>query len=234
MKQASNVVTENADDRPETGGSLGRRDTGTAPKAAPPGVLMHLVAEGLTGNGYEVSRPGGEDGRCLSVTSPAARCALTVDDWGCVTCEWTLAAGSVVDPLELADLAYALLTGRLGLGRWDSDGGGRADLTLKGRVGRELQARGVRAELEVYPDELAFEASAAIVATAPGTGLEAEVRVTDDGWLFWERDYAEEEAAASEEYYLTGITDPGKVAADIVAAVTLALSLGLPSQASQR
>jgi hypothetical protein len=169
------------------------------------------------------------------IACPVARCALTVEDWGSVTWEWSPAAGNAVDPLGLADVACALLTGCAGLSRWQSDGGGRADLTVKGRVGRELQARGLQVALEVYPDELSFEAHAAIVASAPGTGQAAEVRVTDDGWLSWERDCAAEEAAICwQPDHTAWIADPGKVAGDIVAAVTLALSQSLPSQAGRQ
>ncbi|HEY2577311.1 MAG TPA: hypothetical protein VGI74_13480 [Streptosporangiaceae bacterium] len=206
-----------------------------AEKTDTPGELMRLVAGGLAGNGYEASLPECDDGRCLSIASPAAQCALTVDDWGSVVLEWNPVAGSAVDPLEVADLASALLTGRAGLGQWESDGDSRPDLTLKGRVGRELRARGLQAELEVYPDEMAFEAHIEIVASDPGTDPDAEVRVADDGWLSWERDYGAEEAAICwEPGRATWIADPGKVAGDIVAAVTLALSHGLPSQADQQ
>jgi hypothetical protein len=196
---------------------------------------MHLVADGLAGNGFEVGLPECGDGGCLSIASPAARCALTVDDWGSVVLDWNPVAGSAVDPLELAEVASALLTGRAALSRWQGDCGGRADLTLKGRVGRELQARGLQVELEVYPDELAFDAHTEIVATAPGTGPDAEVRVSDDGRLSWECDYATAEAAVCREPdHTTWIADPGKVADDIVAAVTVALSQGLPGPAGRR
>jgi hypothetical protein len=201
---------------------------------AQPGALMHLVAEGLAGNGYQAGLPGFAEGRRLSIASPAARCALAVEDCGSVVLDWNPVAGSAVDPLDLADVASVLLTGRAGLSHWHGDGGGRADLTLKGRVGRELQARGLQVGLEVYPDELAFEAHTAIVASAPGTGLDAAVRVSDDGRLSWERDYGAEAAAICWEEFTTWIADLGKVASDIVAAVTLALSRGLPSPAGQQ
>jgi hypothetical protein len=196
------------------------------------GVLMHLVADGLAGKGYEVGLPEFDDERRLSVASPVARCALTVEDSGAVVCDWKPAAGSAIDPLALADLTSALLTGqagRAGQARWESDDADRADLTLKGRVGRELQARGLRVGLEVYPDELAFEAHTAIVASAPDDDEDAEVRVTDDGRLSWERDYAQAPAAGWEPECTTWITDPAKVADEIVTAVTLALSQPLPS-----
>src|ERR1700735_126625 len=112
-----------------------------AKTTGPPGALMRLVADGLGGNGVMVSRPGSRDGSRLSIACPAARCALTVEDWGSVIWEWSPAAGHAVDPLRLAGLACALLTGRVGLSRWESDGAGRADLTAKGRVGRELRER---------------------------------------------------------------------------------------------
>src|SRR5579863_2282700 len=182
-----------------------------------PGVLMHLVAGGLAGNGFELGLPESGDGRLLSIATPAAQCALAVEDSGSVAFDWNPVAGSAVDPLALADVSSALLTGQAGQSRWESDCGERSDLTLKGRVGRELQARGLRVGLEVYPDELSFEAHTAIVATAPGTSLDAEVRVSDDGQLNWQRDYGAQAAAISWEECTTWIADPGKVAADIVA-----------------
>src|SRR5580693_4337446 len=100
-----------------------------AESAGEPGALMYLVADGLAGNGFEVGLPEFKDGRRLSVACPVAQCALTVEDWGSVAWEWNPVAGSAVDPLELADVACALLTGRAGLPRWEGDCGGRADLT---------------------------------------------------------------------------------------------------------
>jgi hypothetical protein len=207
----------------------------SAERTGTPGGLMRLVAEGLTGNDFKVGPPERDDERCLSIDIPAAHCALTVEDWGSVVLDWDPAAGSAVDPLELADLASALLTGRPGPGRWEGDSGDRTNLTLKGRVGRELQARGLHVELEVYPDDEAFEAGTEIVASAPSACLDAEVRVDDHGRLGWERDYGTEEAAICPELdNATWLADPGKVASDIVAAVTLALSHGLPSHAGQQ
>jgi hypothetical protein len=212
---------------------MSQASTHVADTADTPGALMHLVAAGLTGNGFRVGLPQPGAGRRLSIACPAARCILTVEDWGAVVAEWSPAASSVIDPLELADLASALLTGRAGLARWQDDCRDRTDLSLKAKVGRELRARGLLAGLEVWPDELSFEAHTAVVATAPGT--DAEVRVTDDGWLSWERDYAAEEAACRwQPECATWIADPGKVAADVIAAVTLALSQNLPGQAGQR
>jgi hypothetical protein len=201
---------------------------------AQPGELMRLVAGGLAGNGHEVALPRFDDGRRLSVTSPAARCALAVEDCGSVVLDWNPVVGSAVDPLVLANVASALLTGQAGPSQWQGHDSSRADLTLKGKVGQELQARGLPVTLEVYTDEVAFEASAAILATAPQASLDAEVRVTDDGWLCWEGDYGVEEAAVCWEEGTTWITDPGKVAAGIVAAINLALSQGLPGQAARR
>jgi hypothetical protein len=214
--------------------NVSQASTADAEIAGEPGELMHLVANGLSGNGFNVGLPVAGNGRCLSIACPVAQCALTVEDGGSIVWEWNPVAGSAVDPLELADVASALLTGRTGLSRWEGECGGRADLTLKGRVGRELRARGLQVGLEVYPDELSFEAHAAIVASAPGTDLDAEVRVTDDGWLSWEHDYAADEAAICPGPDRTAwIADPVKVAGDIVAAVTLALSQSLPSRAGQ-
>jgi hypothetical protein len=206
-----------------------------AERTGTPSGLIRLVADGLTGNDFKVGPPERDDEHCLSIDIPAGHCALTVEDWGSVVLDWDPAAGSAVDPLELADLASALLTGRPGPGRWEGNSSDRPNLTLKGRVGRELQARGLHVELEVYPDDEIFEAGTVIVASAPSTCLDAEVRLDDYGRLGWERDYGTEEAAIRPEPDSAAwLADPVKVAGDIVAAVTLALSHGLPSQADQQ
>jgi hypothetical protein len=194
--------------------------------AGQPGELMHLVADGLVGNGFPVGLPEFDDGRRLSITSPVARCALSVEDCGAVVCDWNPVAGSSVDPLDLAHVASALLTGREGQTGWVGDGR-RSDLTLKGKVGQELRARGLRVDLEVYPDDMSLEAHTAIVASAPEGSGDGQVRVSDDGRMSWERDYGAALADMDPDPDCTaGILSLGEVAAGIVAALTLALSQG--------
>jgi hypothetical protein len=140
-----------------------------------------------------------------------------------------------VDPKLLADLACTLLIGRAGEQPRQGDGYGRQRVTLKGIVGRELTARGLQVGLEVTKDPMFFEAQTAIVVTRPGSGQNAEVRVTDDGYLTWERNYWDEAAATTgEPEHATQITSPKELAADIVATISMAMSLILAGQPSQQ
>jgi hypothetical protein len=182
-----------------------------------PGDLLSLVMDGLASVGLDVQR--GEGSR-LAIAWPGARCQLAVSDWG--TAEWEFWPQSPVgtDPALAADAATALLTGREGpfprlAARYGSG-------TFKGAVGRELRARGLEVTLAVYADEVGFDAFAEVVATAPGGGDEAQVRVADDGGLTWIRDYQAE--AASPAPGPGRAPDPAGVAAAVVEAVTRAMA----------
>jgi hypothetical protein len=196
-----------------------------------PGELMHRVADGLARNGFSIGFPECHDSRRLVITCPAAHCTLTVEGFGLVAWEWHPAAAGSTDPQQLADVASTLLTGQGGPGPRRGDGCEQPGLTLKGKVGRELAARGLTVELEVYPDEVAFDAQTAIAITAPG-GKDAEVRVTDYGCLSWEYDsWAEAAALTWEPCSASQIADPQTLAEEIVAAVTQALAVASPGLA---
>jgi hypothetical protein len=199
-----------------------------------PGELMHRVAEGLAREGLSVSYPEWRDARRLMITCPAARCTLAVEDCGQVTWEWHPASAGGTDPKQLADIASTLLTGQGGPYPRRDNGYERPELTLKGVVGRELAARGMAVDLEVYLDEVVFDAQAGIVITAPGGG-EAEVRVTDNGCLSWERDYWPEAVGITWEPSCTSqIADPQGLADVIVTAVTQAMVVAVPGPAGTR
>ena len=205
-----------------------------AERPATPGELMHRVAEELARNGVGVSYPEWHDARRLVITCPAARCTLAVEDCGLVTWEWHPASAGRTDPKQLADMASTLLTGQSGPHPRRGDGYKRPELTLKGVVGRELAARGLTVDLEVYLDEVVFDAQAGIVVTASG-GVDAEVRVTDNGCLSWERDYWPEAAGITWEPSCTGqIADPQGLVEDIVTAVTQAIAVAVPPLSGTR
>jgi hypothetical protein len=203
--------------------------SGSTAERARPGELMRLVASGLTRNGFDIHPPECEDGGRLLIGCQGARCALAVNDWGFAEWECHPQADCVPDPKQIADLVTTLLTGGAGDYPRQGDGYDCAGITLKGIVGRELQARGLEVELEVAEDAMFFNAYAEVVATSPGTGEGAEVRVSDDGSVTWERDYAGDAAVLTGEPGYTGCrTDPAAVAGGIVAVVTQVLSQGLP------
>ena len=209
---------------------MSQTTTCPAEAAGQPGVLLHLVAAGLirSGAGVGLVPLPVADEPCVPITCPHARCTLTVHDGGQIIWQWRPAAGGRVDPKQLADVACALLTGQAGEQPRLGDGYGRRTVTLKGAVGRELAARGLVVDLELYPDPVFYDVCAAIVVTSPGSDP-AEVRVTDDGCLSWERDY---EAAgtlpAGEPGCPARDVGLGELAADIVTRITAALSVAGP------
>jgi hypothetical protein len=157
-----------------------------------------------------------------------------VEDCGLITWEWHPAAAGGADPKQLADVASTLLTGQSVVYPRRGDSYGRPELTLKGIVGRELAARGLAVDLEVYRDEAYFDAHAAIVVTT-SSDSGAEVRITDNGCLSWERDYWPEAAAITWEPDCTvQIADPPGLAAGIVTAITQAMTVALPGTAGPR
>ncbi len=199
---------------------------------AQPGELMRLVADGLMVNGFNVRLPDRE-GRCsVTISSLGARCKLSVSDFGYV--EWGCSpwASDEADPKRIADLATTLLTGQGGDYPRQGSGYERPGITLKGIVGLEVRARGLKVDLEVYEYADFYDAVAEIVVTNSGAEELAWVRVTDDGAVTWQRDYWPEAAAITWEPEYSGeITDPGKVADSIVDTITRAISLSLAAAA---
>jgi len=187
-----------------------------------PGELLRLVADGLTGGGFDV-RPPEHDGSCrMTIACAGARCTLAVSDWGCAEWEYFPWSSDDADPKLAADLATTLLTGRAGGFPRLGSGYEREGIAFKGIVGLELKARG----LEVYSDEDYFDAHAEIVVTSPGSqDDDATVCVTDDGCLTWTRDYWAEAATIVFEPGSCGwIADPASVAAAVVQTITRAMS----------
>jgi hypothetical protein len=200
---------------------------------AAPGGLLRLVADGLAGAGLDVRVPGDEDGCRLDIVLPGARCTLAVGDCGSAEWEYCPWSPGDADPDLTADLATALLTGRTGPQPRLGSGRQRENVTFKGIVGLELQARGLEVEMAVYCDETAFDTFAEIIATVPGPGDDGQVCVTDDGGLTWTRDYWAETAIASGPESCRQAADPASVAGSVVEAVTRAASLLCPAEAGR-
>lgn len=191
-----------------------------------PGELMRLVAAGLTSDGFEVRLPEYEDGCRLGIGCHGARCTLSVSDFGHAEWEWSPWASGEAEPKQIADLATALLTGRVpDYCPRQGSGYGRPGITFKGIVGMELRARGFGVELQVFEDEDYLDAHAEIMVTSPDTGEGAKVTVADDGSVTWSRDYWAEAATVIWEPQFCGwIAEPAKLAATSVAAITPATS----------
>ena len=160
----------------------------------------------------------------MTIACEGARCTLAVTDWGDAEWECSPQAGGDADPMQIADLATTLLTGRAGEFPRLGSGYEREGITFKGIVGLELTARGLDVDLEVYADEDYFDAHAEIVVTSPGSQDDAKVCITDDGCLTWTRDYwAEAAIIVFEPEFCGWIAEPAKVAAAVVETVTPAM-----------
>lgn len=193
-----------------------------------PGELLRLVADGLAGSGLDIRLPEHAEGSQLSIVCGAGQCAVSVSDWG--SAEWEYCPGPDADPGLAADLAATLLTGRAGKHPRGGRGHERGGITFKGIAGRELKARGLDVKLAVYADEDYFEAPAEIVVTSPGSGDDAKVYITDDGWLTWTRDYWPESAAVLAGPQSCGqLADPASVAASVTQTITRAMSCLRPA-----
>ncbi len=160
------------------------------------GGLLAMVAGELPGHGVEV-RPAGLGS--LAVTVPGgAGSVLTVSESASVEWECRVPGGAADAAVILADLAACLLGGG------DSDPGppggpGAGGLSLKGRAGLGLRRRGLAAALAVYEDDEMLEVAGEVVVTCPAARNHAQVRISDDGALVWERDFWPDYAAITWE-----------------------------------
>jgi hypothetical protein len=163
-----------------------------------PGAPMRAMAEMLAGRGFDVYGPELEESRLLTVTNAKrARCEIGVEDNERVSWEYFPWTGADTQPAEIAGMALRILGA-------DTDDSAEQyahfhkGATLKGAVAREIQARGLEADMEVYEDQLFYDVVAEVVLTNPAKPERGLVRVTDDGTVLWEYDYGEmpERAAA--------------------------------------
>jgi hypothetical protein len=196
---------------------------------AAPGELLYLVADGLADSGLDVRPSGREEGCHLAIAWPGAQCSLAVGDCGHAEWDYCPLSPQDADPDLIADLATALLVGSTGPQPRLGSGHQRGNITFKGIVGLELKARGLDVELGVFTDEDVFDVFAEIIATVPGAGDQAEVRVTDDGSLTWIHDYRAAAAPLREGESCGRIADPAGVAGSVVGAVTRAMSCLRPA-----
>lgn len=121
-----------------------------------------------------------------------ARSEITAEDCGYVTWDYWPWSGSGTPPADVAGLVLAVLgaqsAGAHPAGPAPAAPGPAAAcaLTLKGAVGQALRAHGLDVTMAIYPDDLAFDVTAEIVAANPAVPSCGRVRVTDDGCITWE------------------------------------------------
>jgi hypothetical protein len=198
---------------------------------AGPGELIRLVADALAGAGLEVRLSGTEEAAQLDITCQAGQCSLSVNDWAYADLDYSPRSRDEADPSLIAGMAAALLTGRAEQVPRPAAICRRDRITFKGIVGRELKALGLDVGLEVYADEDCFDVAAEIVITVPGSSEGAQVRVTDDGCLTWTRDYwGQTVEIVSGPDSCGQLTNPGTVAASVVATITQAIPCLCPAR----
>ncbi len=152
-----------------------------------PGAAMRAVAARLAAHGFDVRGPAWAEGRRLMVTNLAgATCDVTAEDDGPVTWEYARGASEGADPGRLAGLVMRLLTGDNASRRRSRVD--RRDLTagLQSTVGRELKAKGLDVDLDIYADHASLEVIAEIVVTNPAQPERGRVRIGDELGLEWE------------------------------------------------
>jgi len=198
--------------------------------ARQPGGLMHMVAEGLSAQGFKITYPEFDYERCLTfVGLDGVSSSVTVSDNGRV--EWEC-FGRAADPGKIADLAATLLAGRsVDCPRWD-DTTLAPDVPFKGIVGRQLKASGLDVCLQVYEDQDFYDVLAEIVVTDPDARDYATVRVADDGAVTWQRDFWPEAVTITWHDEPPPTENAENIARSIVDAVTLAVSRAISPYAA--
>jgi hypothetical protein len=196
---------------------------------------MRLAGRELARRGLSVLYPEREEARHLTLTSDAGmRSALCVMDNGTVRWEWPGPEDRAPDPRQVTGVVTGLLTGHSP----DYQDAGPAysgeDLTLKGIVGLELRARGLDVALEVYADDEFLDVDARIAVTSPPAGTDAQVRVSDDGSIRWDRCYGVSEYAVVtwEPEYSVSLRCEA-IARDVAGKVTQAMLRPVPDQADR-
>lgn len=149
------------------------------------GTAMRMVAERLTANGVAIRMPDYADSRRLNIVNARrARSEIIAEDCGYVVWDYWPWSGAHSDPADITSLVLRVL----GADHYATTRNISAQpaLKLKGIVGRDLAARGLRVSLEVFEDLVAFDVVAEISVTNPARPERGRVCITDEGSVMWE------------------------------------------------
>jgi hypothetical protein len=166
-------------------------DRGSADEGQEPAVPLRVVAQILTERGLDVRRPEHDKSRRLTVTDArSTRCEIDVYDDDGIRWKYFPSAGGSAEPTEISSVVRRVLDANK-----SSPAGADARVrrmdTLKGAVAREMNACGLKADLEIYEDHERYEVVAEVVLANPARPERGVVRVADDGVIRWEYDYGE-------------------------------------------
>ena len=149
------------------------------------GILMRLVAAGLSADRQRDVALRAEDDRSLTVTGPGgSRCLLTTDDDGMVMAEAWPGTDGPADPAVIAAMIMRILDGDQE--NWHPDWPADSRLPLNSLVGRALSNSGLEVSMVVYEDPPNYEVFADVVVISPGRPEHGKIRLNDDGVLDWE------------------------------------------------
>jgi hypothetical protein len=161
-------------------------DDNASAREGEPRATMHTVAGKLTALGFDAREPDQAESRRLTIINPkCSRCELSVQDDGSVMCDYWPLHGADTGPTEITRLVMTML-GAGNVSSSEPDTGVTQGLTLKGAVGRALQAQGLDVSMNVYEDQDFYDVTVEIVAANPARPERGHVRVTDDGTVTWE------------------------------------------------
>jgi hypothetical protein len=163
-----------------------------------PGVPTRVVAGMLAGFGLDVRCLDEDDCPLLRVTGGGrGHCEIDAEDGEGIVWQYVPCGESTAGPVEISGVVLRVLGG---------DGMSAAELaarvgpggTLKGAVARAVRACGLKAELKVYEDLVAWDVVVEVVLTNPVMPERGLVRLTDDGTVRWEFGCAEVPEDAAE------------------------------------
>jgi hypothetical protein len=177
-----------------TSGENGSEDVGPA-RGGPSRVVARMLAE----RGLDVRCLDEEDCPLLLVTGEGrGKCDIDAEDGEGIVWQYFPSGESAARPVEISGVVLRVL-GRDGMSAaWPGTRVARGE-TLKGAVARVVRAQGLKAELKVYQDLVAWDIAAVeVVLTNPGMPERGLVRLTDDGMVRWEPGWGEMQQDAAE------------------------------------
>jgi hypothetical protein len=150
------------------------------------GDVIGTVMDGLASHGLDVRSPEWDGAHILKMTHvPGILCEVAIYDSGSVVWEYRMLGGAKVDPVHVTSIAMSIL----GASFMESDAAlvrKYSNLTLKGRAGLALAERGMEVSLEVYTDEIFFDAYSEIEVTNPEQPGRGTLRIADDESFRWD------------------------------------------------
>jgi hypothetical protein len=158
-------------------------DPGTA---SPARAALPVLADALTGHGFDLRSPVWEQACSLDLTNVrGSMCEITLTDRGASIWEYRPFHGTPAGPGQIVDMVMTILAAYPALRGLPVEQ--PPGLAFKGIVGKALTQRGLAVALKVIStDEADYEVYAAIEVTNPARPALGTVQVTDDHAIRWE------------------------------------------------